>query len=132
MQNYRPAGFINPFFYPKNLFKIGFLTFSVVLEPLKPEFDSDFLSVYSYMSQKLMCKVTYQPDLKNPFFYPKNNFKISFWTFLVVLEPFKPEFDSDFLSVYFNRSQKLMLQVTDQPDLKNPFFFPKTSLKLVF
>jgi len=39
------------------------LTFLVLLEPLRPEFDSDFLSVYSYRSQKLKSAVTDQPDM---------------------------------------------------------------------
>ena len=62
-----------------------------------------------------MFKVTDQPEFKT-YFFSKNLFKIVFLTFWVVLEPLRPEFDSDFLSVYSYRSQKLMLQVTDQPD----------------
>ncbi len=38
--------------------KIGFLTFLVVLEPLKPEFDSDFLSdLYMYKLFKARLKL---------------------------------------------------------------------------
>ena len=64
-----------------------------------------------------MFKVTDQPDFKTHFFIPKTSLKIVFLTFWVVLEPLRSEFDSDFLSVYSFRSQKLMLQVTDQPDI---------------
>ena len=109
---------MKPIFLSLILFKkIAFLTFFVFLEPLRLEFDSDFLSVYTYRSQKLMLQVTDQPDIWNPFIFTKNPFKIVFLTFWVVLEPLRPEFDSDFLSVYTYRSQKLMLQVTDQPDI---------------
>ena len=75
----------------------------------------------------LILQVTDQPDFYNPFFFPKNFLKIVFWTLWVVLEPLRPVFDSEFLSVYFYRSQKLILQVTDQPDFYNPFFFQKIS-----
>ena len=62
MTSYRPTGFSKPIFLPLEILsKIGFLTFLVLLEPLRPEFDSDFLSAYFYRSQKLIWQVTDQP-----------------------------------------------------------------------
>ena len=64
VQSYRPTGLIKPIFLSLKMFlKIAVLTFFVFLEALRPAFDLDFLSVYSYRSQKLMFKVTDQPDI---------------------------------------------------------------------
>ena len=105
MQSNRSTGFIEPIFLPlKTFLKIAFLTFLVVLELLGPNLILIFCQYILTGLKSLSFHLQTNRILETHFLPLKTFLKIGLLTFLVVLEPLGPEFDSDFLSVYSNRS----------------------------
>ena len=83
-----------------------------------------FVSIFLQVSKAYIA--SYRPTgFLQPIFFPKNFLKIVFWTLWVVLEPLRSVFDSEILSVYFYRSQKVILQVTPNRIFTTHFFFKK-------